>query len=220
MTAFHIGLDLDNTLIDYDAVFPEVGQELGLLSPDVALQSKEQVKSFLQAKPDGETLWMRLQGQVYGRYLGRARLYDGVEAFVEQVRKHGCQLSIVSHKTKRGHFDPHNVDLWDAALDWLETKRFFAADGFGMRREDVHFSETREGKLAVIRSVGCELFIDDLPEVLHHGLFPENARKLWFAAHQPGEAGGGLPPHRTWAELAEATLRLLKEGVCNPRDGR
>jgi len=220
MTAFHIGLDLDNTLIDYDAVFPEVGQELGLLPRSPALQSKEQVKSFLQAQPDGEMLWMRLQGQVYGRYLGRARLYEGVAAFIAQVREHGCRLSIVSHKTRRGHFDPHNVDLWDAARNWLEANRFFAASGFGLRPEDVHFSETREGKLALIRSLGCALFIDDLPDVLDHPQFPENVGKLWFAAGQPAEAGHGLPAYRSWEELAEATLRLLREEACNPGSGR
>lgn len=219
MIALHIGLDLDNTLIDYDPVFCDVGREVGLLSADVDLPSKERVKSFLTTQPDGETLWMRLQGQVYGRYLGRAHLYHGVPTFIAQARGHGCRLSIVSHKTKRGHFDPHNVDLWDAALGWLDANRFFASDGFGMRREDVHFSETREGKLEVIRSVGCDLFIDDLPEVLHHRLFPENVIKLWFAADQPAAAGMGLPPHRNWGELAVATLRLLREGRCNPSEG-
>ncbi len=219
MSGLHIGLDLDNTLIDFDAVFPEVGAELGLLPPGRALRSKEQVKAFLSAGPDGEKDWMRLQGQVYGRFIQRARLYEGVDVFFAEVRKFGCRISIVSHKTRRGHFDPYEVDLWQAALGWLEARGFFAPEGFGMRVQDVHFSETREGKLALIGSLGCGLFIDDLPEVLLDDLFPSDVRRLWFAAGQPAATGGGLAPHRTWAALAEATLGLLKEEFRGPSHG-
>jgi hypothetical protein len=205
----HIGLDLDNTLIDFDAVFPAAGLELGLLPREKTLSSKDAVKTFLSSGAAGEELWMRLQGQVYGRFISRARLYDGAEAFLRAARHAGCRLSIVSHKTKLGHFDPGKIDLWNAATEWLEDKGFFTASGIGMSRGDVHFSESREGKLDLIQSLGCEVFIDDLPEVLNHPRFPQAAARLWFAAGKPAGDGGGLAPHRSWAELALAVERLV-----------
>lgn len=205
----HIGIDLDNTLIDFDAVFPVVGLELGLLPNDRRFQSKDEVKSFLHSGHGDEEAWMRLQGQVYGRFIDRARLHEGAGSFLRMVRRQGCRLSIVSHKTKLGHFDPHKVDLWNAALHWLEINDFFSPSGFGMNRTDVHFAETRKGKLDLIKALECEIFIDDLPEVLNDPGFPHAAIRMWFATNKPEYEGSGLVAYRTWTEVAQALERLV-----------
>lgn len=209
MTALHIGLDLDNTLIRYDDVFPRVAEDIGLLSGAHGLSTKEEVKSFLCAGPDGERPWMRLQGQVYGRYIERAELFGGVAEFLRMLRDRGGKVSIVSHKTRYGHFDPDQVDLWSAALGWLERRRFFTSDGFAVDPGNVHFEETRDAKIARIAAVGCHLFIDDLPEVLRHKNFPRNVRAIWFATDQPLEAGPGLQPCRSWRDITNYVVKIL-----------
>lgn len=207
MSGLHIGIDIDNTIIDYDSVFGPVGEEIGLLPPGHGLRGKVDVKSFLLARSNDEADWMRLQGQVYGRYIGRAALYDGVADFLRMARRGGARVSLVSHKTRYGHFDAGRVDLWDAALLWLEARGFFADNGFGPERADVHFLETREAKIATIARIGCGVFIDDLPEVLRHDAFPANVRRIWFGSS--GTDAGDLVPHFDWTQIAAAVAPLL-----------
>ena len=209
MTTLHVGLDLDNTMIDYDHVFGPVAVELGLLPEDCVDATKPEVRSRLRDGPGDSRAWMRLQGQVYGRYIGRARPIPDVDTFCKAVRARGVRLTIVSHKTEFGHEDPHRVALRDAALDWLESNGFFRPDRHGFTRDDVLFESTRSAKLARIGHLGCDLFIDDLPEVLRHPDFPARTTPLWYSRRQPVEAGQGLVAHRTWTELTDVVLEAL-----------
>ena len=201
MHNLHIGVDLDNTLINYDHVFAEVGVEIGLLPADYDHGAKEEIKAYLFSSPGGEEDWMRLQGQVYGRNIGRAKLFEGAEDFLKTACLNGARVSIVSHKTRYGHFDPDRIDLWDAALDWLDSRDFFGANGLDLDPNDVHFRETLDGKIEQISEIGCKFFVDDLPRVLNHERFPSNVGKFWFASTQAARAGCGLVPYRSWAEV-------------------
>lgn len=209
MSTLHIGVDLDNTIIDYDAVFGEVAEEMGLLKQAPVVGRKNEIKAWLIKSDPSEHLWMRLQGQVYGRFIERAALSPGVEVFLRGIRAKGVRISIVSHKTQYGHFDPARVNLWDAARSWLERRGFFAADGFGLDRADLYFEETRDGKIARIASIGCRAFIDDLVDVLRHPAFPRAVERIWFAGDQAETAGAGLSALRTWAEVLDTVLRKL-----------
>jgi len=212
MTGFHIGIDLDNTIIDYDDAFVKVGIEVGLLRQELGLQTKEEVKAFLITPARGEEDWMRLQGQVYGRYIDTARLRDGVAEFLRVMREHGARLSIISHKTRYGHFDAAQVNLWDAARRWLEHHGFFAAAGFGLDPKDLHFLETRDAKIAMIAKIGCHAFVDDLPSVLLHPSFPEQTLGFWLAGKETAGAGGRLTPYPNWIEIHKALERLVLAG--------
>jgi len=70
-----IGLDFDNTLVDYTAAFREEAAALGLSMPGA---SKTQIRDTLRLQPDGEILWQKLQARVYvdrgalGRAAGEA----------------------------------------------------------------------------------------------------------------------------------------------------
>ncbi len=207
----HIGLDLDNTLVDYEPVFAPVAVALGLLPASLGHLSKVEVRRHLRGLPEGETQWMRLQGQVYGRYLPRARLYDGVADFMQRMKARGVRISIVSHKTRHGHFDPERINLWDAMTEWLENKRFFQADGFAMDRAQLFYEETRDAKIARIAALKPDLFIDDLPELLLDPAFPKAVRPLWFADGQSLAAGEGLPFGNNWRQLTEAAETLLSK---------
>lgn len=205
-----IGLDLDNTIIDYGTVFGSVGVDLGLCPESLRGASKSEVKAWLVAREGGERDWMWLQGQVYGTHIGRAALYRGVKEFFSHAREKGIGIAIVSHKTRYGHFDERRMDLWEAALQWLTDRGFFASQAFDLPRERVFFEETREGKIARIRSLGCDLFVDDLVEVLLHPDFPASTKPVWFAGRHPPSDGHGLHPYRSWDEitrsLAEAAV--------------
>jgi len=208
MNAFHIGLDLDNTIITYDEAFTKVGAEIGLLAPGHGLRTKEEVKAILITPARGEQDWMRLQGQVYGRHIGSAALNPGIAAFLHDMRRRGARISIISHKTRHGHFDDA-VNLWDAARSWLDRQGFFSADGFGLDPADLHFLETRDAKVAMVAEAGCAVFVDDLPEVLHHPAFPKGTVGLWYAAERPASDGEGLSAYRSWPDIGKKITALM-----------
>lgn len=199
----HVGIDLDNTLICYDRVFGSIGVDLGILPASMATATKLLVREHIRGLEDGERQWMRLQGQAYGRFLERAELMAGAAECLRQLRDAGARISIVSHKTRFGHFDEARINLHDAATAWLESKGFFAPEGFGFRPEDVCYALTREEKIAKIAELRCDIFIDDLPEVLLHPMFPAQVRRILF-----GEAKGekDLDAYGSWASIASSLM--------------
>jgi hypothetical protein len=181
-----IGIDLDNTLINYDAVFCAFAKERRLLDSAVAT-SKAAIREALRAMPEGDLVWQRLQGAVYGKGVRHAVLFEGAAGFLQLARKQGCEVFIVSHKTEFGHFDPERVNLRDAALAWMKSQGFFRDDGFGIPNENVLFTATRSDKIAAIAELDVEVFIDDLPEVLEDRGFPASVTGILFTA-------GGMAP--------------------------
>ncbi len=207
----NIGIDLDNTLIDYSHVFAHVGIDFGVLPEDMASAPKSAVKSYLQQEPQWEITWMRIQGQVYGRCIERATLMPGAREALLFLRENKALVSIVSHKTIHGHFDADRVNLHEAALSWLRAHDFFSVAGIHMDSGNVHFLETRDEKLRRIAELGCEVFIDDLPEILTDPAFPDGVKRVWFGAdHHPDAAlDKGLKRWENWDDIHQNFLRPL-----------
>src|SRR5712692_8565861 len=166
-----IGIDFDNTLIDYTEVFVAAARDRGLIDARVG-RSKRAVRDAIRRLPDGEITWQRLQGHVYGAGIGGARMFAGAAEFLRTCRSHGVPIFIVSHKTRYGHYDPARVDLREAALGWMTARGLFRAEEGGIARENVFFADDREGKLARIAALDCSHFIDDLEELFADRGFP------------------------------------------------
>lgn len=198
-----IGIDFDNTLIDYDEVFRTAACERGLVGP-AFVGGKEAVRAAVRALPDGETQWQRLQGVVYGRGITAAVMFEGAEAFLRRAHRERHEVLIVSHKTEYGHFDAARLNLRAAALAWMEQQGFFREDGFGVPAANVHFSATRSEKLDRIGRLGITHFIDDLPEVLDDPSFPAGIVKILFTNGAPARRPDAFAH---WGEIAEAVLR-------------
>lgn len=180
-----IGIDLDNTLINYDGVFCALAIAHGLID-SLEVRTKAAVREAIRALPDGELAWQRLQGVVYGKGVRDAVLFDGADLFLREARDSGRDVFIVSHKTEFGHYDPDRVNLRDAALAWMEMQGFFHPDGFGIPTGNVTFAATRAEKIAAIRALSVDVFIDDLPEVLEDDDFPASVTGILFT--------GGIDP--------------------------
>lgn len=191
-----IGIDLDNTIIDYDALFVSAARDLGLLPASVVVRDKTRVRNALRARPGGELDWQRLQAEVYGPRIQEARLMAGVETFFERCRATGRDFRIISHKTRRAA-----ADTTGAGTDLHEAARGF------LRARDIDpgravFEETRAGKLARIRALGCAVFIDDLEEVFAEPEFPPGVDRVLFdpaGAHAVGHHGCVVC--RSWEEV-------------------
>lgn len=197
-----IGLDFDNTLAGYDAAFVQAAQNRGLVPTDFT-GGKAEVRTAVRARVDGERHWQALQGWVYGAGMGEAVLLPGVADFLGAARRAGHRLIIVSHKTVHGHYDPHRIDLRQAARAWMTDQGFFTPDGFGLDPGDVWFEATRAAKLARIAALGLDCFVDDLAEVLTDPDFPPTVRRFCYGP-PIGEAGVVCCPD--WPALTRAIL--------------
>jgi hypothetical protein len=171
-----IGIDFDNTLIDYDRVFLEAARERGLVPRDFA-GSKKAVRDAIRLLPDGEPDWQRLQGYVYGAGIGGAVPFPGAREFLLGCARAGIATFIVSHKTRFGHYDPTRVDLRQAARDWMGAQGFLEV----VPADRLYFEDDRANKLARIGALGCTHFIDDLEEVFTDPLFPAGVRRILLA---------------------------------------
>jgi hypothetical protein len=201
-TPLRIGIDFDNTLIRYDEVFLAVARERKLLG-SMFSGNKQAVRDAIRRLPDGEIAWQRLQGQVYGKGIAKAAMFEGVDAFLRHCRAARHQVFIVSHKTELGHADPDRVNLREAALGWMEAHGFFAPDIYGIARGNVFFEATRREKLRRIAALNCTYFIDDLEEVLTDPAFPAGVNRILFGA---GDASPRLMTCSTWQRIGEAIV--------------
>ena len=72
----------------------------------------------------------------------------------------------VSHKTKYP-IKGERYDLHKGALEWLSKNKFFNKNGLNIKRNDIFFESTKELKIERILKERCDVFIDDLPEILN-----------------------------------------------------
>jgi hypothetical protein len=184
-----IGVDFDNTLIRYDEVFRDLAAERGWIGKTSAA-SKDAVKKRLLSEDGHDRRWQALQAQAYGSKISKARAFPGFAEFLRAATLRGDEVFIVSHKSERSHFDP-SVKLRAAALGWLKNSRIIANGHPDPRRipaDRVIFASTRDEKVAAIKRLGLDLFVDDLTEVLEHPAFPERTLGVHFKAGKSWES--------------------------------
>ncbi len=171
-----IGIDFDNTIVSYDALFHTVANERGLIPPDIPI-NKVAVRDYLR-RTGQESLWTEMQGYVYGARMDEASPYPGVTEFLGRAAAAGHEVAVISHKTKHPFLGPP-YDLHAAARNWVETH--LRKDTIALVPADqVFFELTKEEKLARIEAFGCDIFIDDLPEILQAKAFPTGVRRVLF----------------------------------------
>jgi hypothetical protein len=188
--SLRIGVDFDNTIVDYAALFYEAGTAAGFTA-DSPGNVKTAVREYIRAN-HGEATWQQMQADIYGPALQRAVPFAGFSTFLEQARKRAIPVYIVSHKTRYAAAAPDATDLHEAARAWIKNRNI-VVDG-------VYFETTRAAKLQRIAQLGCTHFIDDLPEVLDDPAFPGNVLRMLFSP-DGGEPGLTYRAYRNWSEL-------------------
>lgn len=177
-----VGIDFDNTIVRYDGLFHKVAREVANLPDDVPA-SKVAVRDHLR-RIGQEDVWTGMQGLVYGARMAEAEPYDGVLDTLAWARGAGLTLFVISHKTRHPFRGPA-YDLHAAARGWTERVL-----GTLVPADQVFFEPTKDGKLARIGACRCDLFIDDLPEILRAPGFPAATRPILFdpGANHPDPA--------------------------------
>lgn len=171
-----IGLDFDNTIVSYDALFHKVGLEQGLISKNFPV-NKVAIRDHLR-KIGREDTWTEIQGYVYGSRLNEAIPYPGVIEFFRLAIDVGYTIKIISHKTLFPFAGP-KYDLHKAARSWI-GHHLMDGNRELLKQEDAYFEETKTEKINRISDTLCEVFLDDLPEILLSDNFPRKVRKVLF----------------------------------------
>jgi FMN phosphatase YigB (HAD superfamily) len=172
----HIGLDFDNTIVSYDALFHKVALEGAWIPAEVPV-SKVSVRDYLRGIGK-ESVWTEMQGYVYGARMDEAAAYPGVVETLVWAREQEIPVSIVSHKT-RHPFLGKQYDLHAAARHWIDL-HLTDAQGPLVASDQVYFELTKESKVQQIAHIGCTVYVDDLPEILLAPGFPEGTQKILF----------------------------------------
>ena len=174
-----IGLDFDNCIISYDDVFASTAIEMNLIPNDGSIKkSKIDVRNYLRKKGK-EDAWTELQGYVYGISIASAPAYPGAIKAICDFMKNGHDVHIISHKTRTPFLGPA-YDLHGAAMNWIQSNIVEKNDPI-LELDKIHFNIQLIDKINCITTVGCHVFIDDLPEVLSHKGFPNDTKKFLFS---------------------------------------
>lgn len=168
-----IGIDFDNTIVNYDGVFYKAARLKGLIPRHIGT-TKDSVRNYLRSIGK-EDAWTLLQGFIYGSRMDLATPYEGVENFL-RICPH--PLFIISHKTVHPFLGPQ-YNLHASAATWLKNLPFPTPPAY--------FEPTLAEKLERIRTQQCTHFIDDLPEIFLEEKFPSHVKKVLFdpANHHP-----------------------------------
>jgi hypothetical protein len=182
-----VGVDFDNTIVNYDRVFHACAVERDLVPGSVG-PGKTAIRDHLRAA-GREDDWTELQGYVYGPGMRHAEPFPGAIEFFARASEAGWTTYVISHRTLHP-YRGSQYDLHAAAREWL-AERGEAWDG-------AYFETTRDAKLERIGERGCTHFIDDLPEFLTADRFPAGVDRLLFDPH--GSANGDLRSFGDWRE--------------------
>jgi hypothetical protein len=195
-----IGVDFDNTIVCYDALFHRIAAERGLVPAKLA-PSKNEVRDFLRRQGQ-EREWTELQGYVYGPRMAEAQPFPGVREFFARAVRMKLPLYVISHKTPHPVIGPA-YDLHQTARDWLKAQGFFDAARVGLPTSHVHFGTTRPEKIRLIRETGCTHFVDDLEETFLEESFPAGVVRILFGRAEAPPALRGVKPAVDWSKVSE-----------------
>jgi hypothetical protein len=201
-----IGIDFDNTVACYDGVFHQAALERGLIPADLG-RDKNAVRDHLNGSGRKDD-FTELQGYVYGTRMELVSPYPGFADFVAAGRRAGHELFIVSHKTRHPILGPKH-DMHAAARSFLAKRGLMGSGPDQVDPENVFFELTKEEKVARARALACEVFIDDLPEILKLAGFPDGMRKILFDPENrfAGRASE-FARHLSWTEIAADLARV------------
>ncbi len=203
-----IGLDFDNTIVCYDRLFHRLASERGLL-PEHVPANKTVVRDYLRSI-DREDDWTEMQGIGYGPRIADAEPFSGVREFLAAAKQANIRVVIISHKTKHPYLGP-KYDLHQAAHAFLTTHGFYETSHTGLSSHSVFLELTKQAKLERIGSLGCDAFVDDLPEFLGEPGFPTRPRKVLFDPADAIADRSDCTRATSWADVTRLLLTRNEE---------
>jgi hypothetical protein len=193
-----LGIDFDNTIVNYDHVFHKVALENNLIPQELDVSKAEVRRYFREIGKESE--WTELQGYVYGARMAEALPFPHSLEYITRWIRSGVEVYIVSHKT-RTPYSGTSYDLHKAGWQWLELQGFFDRDRINLKKCNVFFELTKQDKIYRIADLKCTHFVDDLPELLTDPSFPAEVEKILFDPSQQILGLPGVLKVVSWLEL-------------------
>ena len=172
-----VGVDFDNTIVCYDEAIAVLAEKMFDLPTEVS-RTKLGIRDYLRCTGQEEA-WTRFQGELYGPGMAYASPFPEVVSTLRDLEQAGHQFVVISHRTRFPYLG-ERYDLHQFANDWLQAH-------LSRVLSSVAFHETKSDKISDIGRVGCDFFLDDLPEILSDSQFPQSTRGILFSP--TGERG-------------------------------
>jgi len=195
-----IGLDFDNTIVCYDQAIVKLSKSIPDL-PSFISRTKLGLRDHLRST-GREAEWTAFQGTLYGPGMEHAKPFAGALETMLQMVAGGHRLVIISHRSRHPYAGPAH-DLHASARSWV-ARRLQSLGLFSSTLEHetvVNFLETREEKIAMIAKLKCDVFVDDLPEVLGDEHFPARTMPVLFDPAREHVAKANKPSINNWRHL-------------------
>lgn len=196
--AIRIGIDFDNTIACYDGVFHAAALERGLIPAGLG-RDKNSVRDHLNSSGRKDD-FTELQGYVYGARMDLVAPYPGFAEFVAAARGAGHELFIVSHKTQHPILGPRH-DMHAAARGFLAKHRLAGISASQIDPANIYFELTKDAKVARAAALRCDVFVDDLPEILTTTGFPGGMRRILFDPENRFGETHDVQRHTSWAAI-------------------
>lgn len=193
-----LGLDLDNTVVDYSMSYAALAPKFGIPSHEA---TRSVVRSKLRQAPNNDEEWQRFQALLYTDGLSLAEPASGLRSFLETCRTVGVATCVISHKTERGPARFGGNDLRTPAMTWLHDHNLVPTL---LSVDQVHFTESLEAKVDVISASKLDVFVDDLLEVLAHKNWPSKTQGILYSPGDwhlsDGRWSVGFPSLTAWIQ--------------------
>ncbi len=191
-----VGFDFDNTIINYTNSFINLSRKKKLV-PEDKNKDKISIRNYLREK-NIEDQWTILQGEVYGKNIMDAEIYkDVLEAF-KYLLKNNIKIKIISHKTKYPYIG-EKIDLRLSALRWIEDRILNKIPNINISKSDIFFENTIAEKINKIQELSCDIYVDDLPEILD--LLPKKIKKILFSPIHNIQGNYNFKVMKSWSEF-------------------
>jgi len=194
-----IGIDFDNTIINYDNVFHKYAVKYSFIPSEIK-KNKKHIRNFIKKIKDGEKKWIELQAMVYGCFIDEAKPAEGINLFLDRCKETSIDVIIISHKTLYPS-QGSRINLRDTAMKWLIKNGIISKSG--LNEKDIIFSNTREEKLLKIKEQQCTHFIDDMMEVLIEPNFPSDTIKILYSSEKENNLPLEIIQLNNWYEIKE-----------------
>lgn len=169
MTKIKIGIDLDNTIINYNDSFKEYLKDQKIFLKKI---NKEKIKFISNNNPKIKN-WTKAQEEIYGNYIKFAKLFIHFKEFEKFAIKKKIKLYIISHKTKYSQFSK-KYNLRTQSNRWL--RKNIVKDKY-----KIFYTNTINEKIKKITQTKLDYFIDDLVEIFKNKNFPKKIKKIYFS---------------------------------------
>ena len=185
------GLDFDNTIVSYDKAFYLVALDKNLI-PKSLKKKKVFVKQYLQSK-NQEKEWIKLQGEVYGKQMHKANFFPGFIKALNILSQKNYKFCIISHRTKYPYIGK-KINLHKAAIEWIKKNNLYGS--VSIDKKNIFFLETKKQKIDKIKKLKCDIFIDDLENILVE--LPKQVKKIHFTLKNNNR---NLINMKSWSEI-------------------